>query len=83
MPSLMEREKLLELREINRKRPFSFATEYVDLMRHFVYVKQKSYSLLSFYSDKQVIKLKGCVRSAMKDVKHETLLRLTIGLTKY
>ena len=42
MTSPMEREKLLELREINKKRPFSFATEYVDLMRHFVYVKEKS-----------------------------------------
>ena len=83
MTSPIQREKLLELREMQRKKPFCFATEYVELIQYFLYVKEKSYSLLSFNSDRQVTKLKGCVRAAMKDVKHETLLRLTMGLTKY
>ena len=83
MTSAIEKQKLLELRESNKKKPFTFATEYSNLIQHALYCKEKSYSLLPFNSDKQIIKLKGCVRAAMKDVKHESLLRMTMGLTKY
>ena len=82
-----ERKKLYLWQKINKKRNLTFSIDYPELIKHFCYIKSKTYSLMHYPDNSNSImhtlKAKSCSKIAAKSIRHQTLLELLCGKNKF